>query len=517
MRLMKSSLLMLAVLFATAAAGIAGPGWENLPLNHWSYAALERFEALGLCDLPSERPFSRPQIILFADQIERRLTSGEARLSPRDRYDLDRLRSEFSGAEALVDPAARYDPPLVYRVDSPLRVEGDLDLAFVPTRAPFDDRTELLLKSSPGIKLHLDSRFTYEVGYALVFGPERGDRARDEKPSKREKSFKGLTSLYERAYLQYRSDHLTLRFGREYVDWGPASRGNLLISSGAGSLDQIGATIRFRALQLSVLHAPLSLERERYLAAHRLEVRWKRLLVGISETAVYAGRGFDPIYALPLASFYANQFNEKGDDNILWSIDLKYRPAAGLIVYGSLLIDDFQFERDDNTPDKLGFDIGGSLALSAPVPATLTAWYRYVDIHTYTHRDSITAHVAGDGLPHTGDPLLGGDPGPDSDSWRFQIRLFPLAAMPVTLGIEGTRRGEGNDFRKFTAGMDPFPPFPSGTVETTLGIDVRVKWELDGGSGLEGFWRWQTVDNRDHIAGAGNDDTSFFLSLLWDL
>lgn len=514
---MKSVLLMTMLLIAVVCTAGADVGWENLPLDHWAYPALERFETMGLCALPSERPLSRPQVAGAIGEIERRLAHGERALSPRDRYELERLRSEFSNDDARRQPPARYDTPLVYRADPPLAVEGDLDLALVPTRAPFDSDTEVLLEGHPGIRLHLDGRFTWDVQYKLVFGPERGDRARDKKPSRREKSFKGLTSLYERSYLQYCSPHLTLRFGRDYLDWGPSPWGNLLLSRRAGSLDQFAMTLRFRSVSLSAVHAPLSIERERWLAAHRLEVRWKRLLVGVAESVVYAGRGFDPVYALPLASYYANQFNEKGDDNILWSVDAKYCAMDGLLLYGSLLIDDFQFERDDNTPDKLGFDIGASATVAHPFAATVTARYRYVDIHTYTHRDSATAHVAGDGLPYLGDPLLGGEPGPDSDSWRVQVRFFPAVPLPVTLGVFGVRRGEGNDFRRFQTGMDPYPPFPSGTVERTWGIDVAAVWEIAGGSSVSGFWQWQTIDNRDHIAGATDDDHSFYISLLWDL
>ncbi|MBI4720287.1 MAG: hypothetical protein HY770_03500 [Chitinivibrionia bacterium] len=506
--------LIAAGLFGGAHA--AEPGREFLPPEHWAYEALGRFEALGLCGLPSEKPYSRPQVIDMVRSIDEAIAAAGRALSTRDAFELERLHSEFSGIASRFDPGARYDPPVVALSDTSLRLEGDVDLALAPARQPFQDETDVFLKSRPGLKLHVGSRLTYEMRYDLTFGPERGDRARNEKPSRREKSFKGLTSLYERSYAVYQTRRITLVFGREYIDWGPSDWGNLLVSRTAGSLDQLQVRIRFRNVNLSAVHAPLSTAGSRRLAAHRLEVRLKRLLVGISESVIYSGRGFDPVYAFPIASYYANQFNERGDDNILWSVDLKCRLRNALVLYGSLLIDDFQFERDDGTPDKLGFDIGGTLALSRPVPLTLKVRYRYVDIYTYTHRDSANAHVAGFGLPGAGDPLLGGYPGPDTDSWRAEIRAFPRPDLPVTLGLSGLRRGEGNDFRAFNPGDDPNPSFPSGVVERTFGIDLALAWELRGGSAAGLFWQWLNVDNRDAVAGNDADDTSIALSVMWD-
>ncbi|HXV12933.1 MAG TPA: hypothetical protein VEC56_01885, partial [Candidatus Krumholzibacteria bacterium] len=38
-------------------------GHERIPLDSWSYRAVERFEALGYCTLPEDRPYSRDEFI----------------------------------------------------------------------------------------------------------------------------------------------------------------------------------------------------------------------------------------------------------------------------------------------------------------------------------------------------------------------------------------------------------------------------------------------------------------------
>jgi hypothetical protein len=501
---------------AFGGAHAAGLGREFIPPDHWAYGALGRFEALGFCDLPSEKPFTRTQIIDMVRVIEERSAAAGGKLSGRDAFQLQRLRREFSDEASRSDPRSRYDPPVLFLSDAPLHFEGDLDMALIPTRQAFDHETDVFLRGRPGVKLHVGSNLTYDVRYILTMGPERGDRVRYGKPSRREKSFKGLTSLFERSSVLYQTEKITLVFGREYIDWGPSDWGNLLVSDTAGSLDQFRLRIQFRNVSLSAIQVPLSIERERHLAAHRIEVRWNRLLFGVSESVVYSGRGFDPVYALPIASYYANQFNEKKDDNILWSVDVKYRPHDALVLYGDLLIDDFQFERGDSTPDKIGFDIGGTLAVSRPVPVTLKARYRYVGIYTYTHRDSVNAYVAGEGLPGAGDPYLGGSPGPDTDSWRAELRSFPRPDLPLTVGVSGLRRGQGNDFRSFHEGDDPDPPFPSGVVERTFAVDLALAWELRGGSVMELFWRWLKIHNKDMIPGNDTDGTSFALTMMWD-
>ena len=42
---------------------VSGIGQEFTPLEHWSYRAIERFESLGMCDVPDDKPFTRTEFI----------------------------------------------------------------------------------------------------------------------------------------------------------------------------------------------------------------------------------------------------------------------------------------------------------------------------------------------------------------------------------------------------------------------------------------------------------------------
>ncbi|MEE9270048.1 MAG: hypothetical protein V3V49_07280 [Candidatus Krumholzibacteria bacterium] len=491
-------------------------GHEFLPPEHWSYDALYRFESLGLVDLPSYKLFSRDDIIGFAERVDQTVRDRGRQLSRRDRFNLDRLRSEFTDDASRRNPLVRYNPPLLYTTDEPFRFEGDLDLSLVPQDKLAGERWEFLGVSSPTARVHVDDKITYEVRYRLTMGPERGSRARNAKPSPRERSFKGLTSLFERSYIVFPWKQVTLFWGRDFVDWGPSADGNLLVSQTAESLDKFGARLNFKNLHVSTFYANLSAEASRSLSAHRLEVDMSRLVFGVSEAVLYVDRGFDPAYSLPLSSFYANQFNERSDDNVLWSVDLKYRLGRAGVVYGAFLIDDFQFERDNKNPDKIAFDVGARTAFVRPLPLTVRLRYRFVDIYTYSHRDSGKAFVTGFGEPSQGDPFLGAEQGPDSDRLQVSAELYPRPDVVSTLSFFYQRRGEGNDFRRFEPGLDASPPFPLGVVEKTYSFGYRVLWELAAGSLIGVNVRHEYVRNSDHVRGANGWRTAVRADLRWD-
>jgi hypothetical protein len=474
-------------------------GQEFIPLENWSYKAIQRFESLGLCNVPDDAPFTRTGFIAIVNEIVE--NAFDRRLSPRDRYELDRLKKEYTDYLSQVDPQARYDPPTFFLQERPVVLEFDLDLAGIADR-PFLNEfgTEFYLNSNPCAKLHFSDHVTYDVRYRLTLGPEHGDRARDAKPSRRERSFKGLTSLYERSYVIFGWKPFHVFFGRAYVDWGPSDWGSLITPWKSISIDQLGWRAKLKWFRFSMFHGTLSPELERNIAGHRLEMRFGRVTMGLSETVVYAGRSWDPIYLFPLSSFYANQFNERNNnDNILWEGDIKASLLDALTFYTSGLIDDYQFERDGNNPDKYAVEVGGRLALSRPVATTWRARYQRVDIYTYTHFDTLTYYLSGEADPEV-DVLLGGRPGPDADTWRVEGEFYPYPTVIAAGAVFGTRLGEGNDLRRFVPGEPTDPPFPSGVVERTLGWALKVRWELPRNSWIEAYYSRAKISNLSHQA-----------------
>jgi len=502
-----------AIVLAAKSEQAACVGREFIPLENWAYSAIERFEVLGLCRLPDDRPFTRSEFVDIVTKLSKR--AWDRRLSPRDRYQLKRLEKEFTAFGAARDPQTRYDPPTIYLPDAPLLLTGDVDLVGSVERPAFDDRIDPFLQSNPEFQIHYADRVTLDMRYRLIWSLQRGDRVRNAKPSRREKSFKGLTSLFERGYVIAAWDKVHLYYGREYVDWGPSDENNLITPGNALSLDQLGGRIRLGSLRLSFFDGPLSFSPERRFAGHRLEIAFWKASLGLNETVVYVGRGLDPVYAIPLSSFYANQFNERGDDNVMWSIDAKVAAGHGALLYASLLIDDAQFERDGLNPDKFAADVGGCFAISAPVAATIRARYRFVDIYTLTHRDSITAYVSGPGDPRVDVPL-GAAPGPDTEQWHIEAETYPRANAIVRAFVSGLAVGAGNDFRKFLPGDPTNPPFPSGIVERTLSAGLGFRWEFDRNQWMDASWQWRRVTNADRLRGDNESTQTFRLEARFE-
>jgi hypothetical protein len=503
-----------AVCLAPGAA--LGVGQEFIPLENWAYDAVDRFESLGLCNVPNDAPFTRPEFIKIVTEIKE--NAFDRRLSARDRYQLDRLEKEFMEFASQRDPQARYDPPTFFLEERPMVFELDLDLAGIAAKTLLGEfGTEYFLNSNPEARLHFSDHATYDVRYRLVMGPEHGDRARSEKPTRRTRSFKGLTSLYERSYVVLGWDRIHVYYGRDYTDWGPSRWGNLITPGYGISLDKLGWRAELKWFRLSMFNAQLSPVSRRHMAGHRLEMRFSRVTIGLNETVVYAGKDWDPLYFFPLSSFYANQYNERAnDDNIFWSTDLKVSLLDAVTLYGSFLIDDFQFERDEENPDKYGFDVGGRLALSTPVPTTWHAQYRWVDIYTYSHFDSLTKYVSGEAELEEGDVLLGGVPGPDSESWRVEGMFYPHETVILSGAVFSERLGEGNDVRAHQPDDPIDPPHPSGVVQRTRGIAVKARWELPRNSWVEGSYTWARITNIGHVKGDDEDTDAFRLVIRLD-
>jgi hypothetical protein len=506
-----------ALALALATPEVASAvGHERIPLDHWSYRALERFETLGYCVLPGDPPFTRDEITRMAEGI--RAAVGGDDLCARDRYELDRLAQEFTAPEAIEDPGARYDRAWFGR-DGSVALEGDL--AFQPylQQAPFSTRTEAYAGVTPEFRAHFGPRFTYDLRYQLLYGPEHESRADDQKPSRREKSFNGLTSLFERSYLIGVWDQAEVFFGRDHINWGPSSGGSLITPGRSYSIDQLNGRVRWRALRFDFFYGQLWTDPERYMAGHRLDVTIGRTVVGLSESVVYGGRGVDWMYFLPVAWYYANQFNERtNSDNVIWSLDAKTSVLRRLTLYGSLLVDDFQFERDGNYPDKLAFDLGARWVYPPCWGLEVRGGYRWADIYTYSHEESLSVYVSGAGKIDDGDVLLGGAPGPDADSWFVIAGVFPRANWLVSAGAFGGRVGEGNDLRPFRVHEDDVnPPFPSGVVEKGVGFQASTRWEFHGNSSLFAAYAHAQADNRGHVAGASDTGDAFRLAIVWDI
>jgi hypothetical protein len=473
---------------------------ETIPPGGWIYPALRTFEMRGLVTLEPSIPYSRSRVASYLERILSRIDDGEIVLTARQEFLLGRLRDEFRGRDSR--PREREDRPLyVYGGDGTF-VAVDMTAGAAVRKRIEREKGQADGLLVPGVLIDLGGRATLESNYRVRIEPERGSYRSKERPSARTRSWRGTVMEYERGYISLHGGSWRAQIGRDYVHWGSGRRESLILSQTAGSLDHVAASFRIGRFGVQTVHAALDPTMPRYLAAHRVTVRLPgRVYLGISESVVYTGRSLDFTYLVPVVSYYSNQYNERGDDNVLWGFDVKVPLRGALVLYGELLIDDLQYESDPPAPHRLAYDLTAE-ALFTPWgrDVEVRGGYTFVDIFTYAHRDSlVTRYVAGDGA-YPGNPILGSPLGPDADRWRFEVRAAVHRRVTVGVETESVRRGEGNGLREWKRyAEDPDPAFPSGVVtrENRYGASCAV--DLGGGSVIAagGGWIDRSRDDAD--------------------
>lgn len=486
---------------------------ETIHPDSWVYPALRTFELLGLVRLEQAGPFARSGVENAVLQVERAVAAAGIRLTPRQAFLLERLRGEFLGAAA--DPDRRENPPVLVVREEDRFIAFDFAVGAALRRCVESGRRQADALFVPTLLLGWGERITFATNYRVTLAPEYDACPPGDGLTPRGKSWRGVTSNYERAYVAVSGSGWRLRAGRDYLRWGPARPDALILSPRAGPLDHAGIDLHMGPFTLRAIQAVLDERIPRRLAGHRLEIRLPRgIRAGISETVVYTMRGLDWAYLFPLGSFYANQYNEKEDDNTLWALDMSVPVARGLLLSGELLIDDFQYESDPPAPDRLGATLAADLLVQPrghQVEIHLS--YTRINIFTYAHKDPLlTAYVTGDGDPARG-AIIGDRLGPDADRWTAAFAAPLCRRVVLSAAAIHSRRGEGNDLREWDRIEDPRPPLPSGVVrrETTVGLALDA--DLGGGSSIAAGWGWRFVSS----AGVSGQEPFAHLALVWDL
>lgn len=221
----------------------------------------------------------------------------------------------------------------------------------------------------------------------------------------------------------------------------------------------------------------------RYLVGHRLDIFFhKRFRLGLFETTLYGGEGRPPelYYLNPLQFFHTAQLNEDEDDNTMLGFDFSYIPVNNLLLYGQLLVDDFQIDsrsQGDEEPNEIGllaglFKAGKTASLSPDIKL------EYVRITNRTYHQSLPRNR------YINRNLLIGHPlGPDSDSLSIMTRFWPTPWQSAEFELAWCRHGQGSIY---TAWDDPWEqadgdysePFPTGVVEKGLYAAVRFNGYL---------------------------------------
>jgi len=369
----------------------------SVPLTHWGYDAMERWEILGYVNVifNGSRPFSRQEM---ADYIARVWKYYNREPEKFSRIDLDQLyyltlefREELERIKNF-EPSQSYQqwrPRLYYLMDmtpfkylNPHLYTNNRNLVTIRHK-------EFSLFADPILSYSIQDKMDEEKGKyqftrisnGLLFygflgsyfgfyfdltdnhasdGRWQGTRLPFQV---REESGWPFLTTRNNGDFDFDENIATVNFnykcfnfvyGREYNQWGVGHHGNPLLSTNAPVYDQLKFIIRYWRFKFTHLTAFLeyispegriSVKSQphinQYWSGNRLELDvGKGVQLGLSEGVIYGDRSLQLGYLNPL-SFYKSVEHYYGDrDNGVLGIDLEWRIFNGIKIYGEWFIDD---------------------------------------------------------------------------------------------------------------------------------------------------------------------------------
>lgn len=396
-----------------------GQRTASLPLDHWAYNIVERFQAKGhltnISDLT--KPYTREEFVSFilrADSVTTKTPSGI------DRGLLQKLKAEFKEDledRGIWETEIRGQSHLVkwyggdYRFffDPVVRLEGFLNWGDSYDETEKNYRHTVGLVTRGYIKNSLDF-YLYTHDNRLGGDHVYTDRSQIDDKGVGYVSFEDGEVDYDKteASVSFKTKWFDFSLGRNSLQWGPGASGQLLLSDQSPAFDMIRLTttvgrVKFTYLagvlqtdlvDSSLSYTPVSgrfrgVREEKRIAAHRLEFRpHPNLNLCLSEVVVYGERGWELGYLIPVVFLWSEQHNLQDRDNLLMGFDFRWNFRRGWRVYGELVVDDIFIGK--LTSDWYGNKWGATLGLSLVDPlglagTALTAEYTRLEPYLYTH------------------------------------------------------------------------------------------------------------------------------------
>ncbi len=506
----------------------------SVPLSHWIYDWLERWETAGLIEqvYDHSRPYSRIETAGYLVELWHTYRSHPERFSRTDRQYLQYALAEFE--EELPDSIRQaVSPSDVYRA---WRIKEQLG-GWLPDRLygnhrnfvdfhylDFDLYADPLFQLTRREFVDSEGRVTEETRRSNGFmfrgglGPyvafsfmltDNNVRRTPKIPKVQVLEESGFPFIQRQdngsadfdeniATLNIAYKYLWLVFGREFNEWGAGHSGQLILSSNAPVYDQIKLVLRYWRFKFThitafteyidpasrtLVYASPSINT--FWAGNRLELYLGRgVQFGLSESVVYGNRSLELGYLNPLG-FFASLEHFYGDrDNTALSLDLAWRVRAGLKFYGEWFIDDLTVSKLGTRwfGNKFGYQVGAFLVDPLGLPG-VDGLIEYTRIKPYVYSHSVADY----NKYKQYDTLLGHYLGPNSDGWLVRLRWY--AGRRWRFQLEGQTYRHGSNPADRNVGGDPDLPFRFGVdnpnasfldglrVERdALGLAVRYEW-----------------------------------------
>ncbi len=470
-------------------------------------------------------PFTRKQVASFLMDVSQKQEKGEIALSVNDQKRLNALLAFYAEAGTQTAPNRRLHL-MTLTDDSTYRFSLDLRAAQQEITRLVDNVSEIPADEG---NMHITTlyphlygqfeesfAFTTDMAYRFLYGDIFDDVFRDESKYRQlEGELKNRTAV--NSYLKFKMPWFEMQFGQDNLQWGPGYHGNLMVSPNPTAIDMLKFQTIFKTVSFTAFTGVLEDRsediNEKYISGHRIEgYFWDRFGFGMSEVVVYGNR-FEPGYLNPVNIYLINeQTISRADsrapgsgDNVLASVDLRFRPIDNFEIYGEMLVDDgnpaASFYHWDTK-----FGILGGIYLTDPFGLPDTDFhveYTFINQYTYTHVNPVNVYK------HF-TSVIGHHIGTDADNLWIELRRRFTDKLETVFGYELERHGEGDIDKSHPQDApkdDVWTPL-SGITESEHRLRIGFNWVEIGHYSIYGEWArvWRrNLGNHQDVHETGNE------------
>ncbi len=495
----------------------------SVPLSHWAYDALERWEIQGCIDgvYTAARPITRQEMAEHISDMWKSFEKEPEKISRVDLQQLYHLTLEF---QEELEKMPDFQIPSQYHLWSPrLHYLFHRTTLRIFNSILYTNRRNMVTLRHGEFSLFADPVLSYRsqekmdetarryrlnrISNGLLFYGHLGsylgfyfnltdNHLNDERWQGMKVPFEvweesGWPYLTRRnsgdfdfdenvAYLTFSYKYLYLTYGREYNQWGVGHVGNPLLSTSAPPYDQIKLILRHWRFKFTHLTAflqyisPQAREAMKsvphtnlYWSGNRLDLDLGRgIKVGLSEAIIYGDRPLQLGYVNPL-SFFKSAEHFYGDrDNGALGIDFEWRVRDGIKLFGEWFIDDITTTQLGSKwyGNKFGLQ-GGFFWVNPLWLRDIDLLYEYSRVKPYTYSHSLRDYNK---YKHY-DTVLGHFIGPNSDLHTLRLRKRFSKFFQVTLEYQEYRHGSNPPDRN--VGADPDKPWMDGDATDVVFLD----------------------------------------------
>lgn len=506
---------------------------SNVPLNHWAYDAVERWEIRGFIPavFNGTKPFTRLEMSGYLAEVWKFYQGQPEKFSKTDLEQLLYLTLEFKEelekSENFKSPEQfDYWNPRLYTVfhHAPFKwvkrylypnyrnfvavQHGDLRLVADPilgysVQQKMDDNfgKYQLARLSNGLVLRGELGKYFGFYFDLTDNHLKDERWQDQKiPFQvwEESGWPFLTTRVNGDFdfdenvglLNFHYHYFDLVYGREFNQWGVGHSGNLMLSSNAQLYDEIKLVIQYWRFKFTHLTAflqyvspegRLSMKDQphinQYWSGNRLETNLgKGIQLALSEAVIYGDRSLQLGYLNPFSFFKSSEHFYGDRDNGVLSIDLEWRVRNGFKWFGEWFIDDITTTKlgSDWYGNKFGWQTGIFLVNPLSIKdIDLLAEYTRIKPYVYSH-----SYQDYNKYKHY-DTILGHYIGPNSDELLLCLRRRFSKFLQLALEYQNYRHGSNPEDRN--VGGDPDQPWESGdAIDATFLDGIQRKQQTYG-------------------------------------